>query len=125
MSAANTYTNLVEQFKIDVESATRDALDKIHSEMVPYLNDDTDSNAIHCAVNLVQKILIGNFEVEDGCIVVDGWVIDRLTDFDYNKIVDVLSAKAGDVAKDKKIERLERTIKEYEQAYWSSHTPSN
>jgi hypothetical protein len=125
MSADKIYTDLVEQFKIDVESATRDALDKIHSEMVPYLNDDTDSNAIYRAVEIVQKILIGQFEVEDGNIKVDGWVIDRLTDFDYNKIVDVLSAKAGDVAKDMKIERLERTIKEYEQAYWSSHTPSN
>lgn len=125
MSANKIYTQLVEQFKIDVESATRDALDKIHSEMVPYLNEDTESNARYRAVEIVQKILIGNFEVEDGSIKVDGWVIDRLTDFNYNKIVDILSAKAGDVAKDKKIERLEQKIKEYEQAYWNSHTPSN
>lgn len=125
MSANKIYTQLVEQFKIDVESATRDALDKIHSEMVPYLNDDTESNARHRAVKIVQKILIGNFEVEDDKIKVDGWVIDRLTDFDYNKIVDVLSAKAGDVAKDMKIERLERNIKDYEQSHWNSHTPSN
>jgi hypothetical protein len=125
MSAEETYTDLVEQFKVDVENAARDALDKIHSEMVPYLNDDTDSNARYRAVEIVQKILIGQFEVEGGNIKVDGWVIDRLTDFDYNKIVDVLSAKAGDVAKDMKIARLEGYIKDYEKAYWSSHTPSN
>jgi hypothetical protein len=125
MSANKIYTNLVEQFKIDVENATRDALDKIHSEMVPYLNDDTDSNAIYRAVEIVQKILIGNFEVEDGKIKVDGWTICRLTDFDYDKLVDILSAKAGDAAKDKKIERLERNIKDYEQARWGLHTPSN
>lgn len=125
MSADRIYTQMVEQFKIDVESAARDALDKIHSEMVPYLNDDTDSNARYRAVEIVQKILIGNFEVEDDEIKVDGWVIDRLTDFNYNKLVDVLSAKAGDVAKDKKIERLEMLIKEYEQARWGIHTPSN
>jgi hypothetical protein len=125
MSAETTYSRLVEQFKVDVENATKDALEKIHSEMVPYLNDDTESNARYRAVDIVKAIIRGEFEIEGNYITVDGWHIVGLSDLNYDKMVDILSAKAGDIAKDKKIERLERTIKEYEQSYWSSHMPSN
>lgn len=111
MSAETVYTELVEKFKTDVENATREALDKIHSEMVPYLNDDTESNATYRAVEMVRKIMVGDFEVVGNGIQVDGWTISSMTDFDYDKLVDVLSSKAGDVAKDMKIARLEAQLK--------------
>ena len=95
MSAETIFTELVEQFKIDVENATKEALDKIHDDMVPYLNDDTENNARYRAVDIVRSIMRGDFDMEG----------DHIT-------VDILSAKAGDVAKDKKIERLERQLKE-------------
>jgi hypothetical protein len=112
MSAETIFTELVEQFKIDVENATKEALDKIHSDMVPYLNDDTENNARYRAVDIVRSIMRGDFEMEGDYITVDGWHITNLTDFNYDKMVDILSAKAGDVAKDKKIERLERQLLE-------------
>lgn len=112
MSAETIYTELVEKFKTDVENATREALDKIHSEMVPYLNEDTDIDATYRAVEMVRKIMIGDFEVVDNRIQVDGWIISSMTDFSYDKLVDVLSLKAGDVAKDMKIARLEEQLKD-------------
>ena len=118
MSAEIIYKELLDQFKIDALRAVDEAHSKMQGDLLPYVNDDTGSNARYRAVDIVKSIMSGNFTEEDCKIKVNGWTMDTLTNFDYDVLVDVLSAKAGDKAKDLKIERLERQIQEfYSQKY--------
>ena len=118
MSAETVYEELLDQFKADVLRAVTDAHAKIQGDLLPYVNDDTESNARYRAVDIVKLIMAGDFVEEDCKIKVNGWTIDTLTSFDHNKLVDVLAAKAGDKAKDLKIERLERQIEEFYAQPW-------
>jgi hypothetical protein len=59
MSAESKYQEIIKQFNLDVEHVVREACDKVHSDIIPYINDDTDSNAIYRANNIVSSILRG------------------------------------------------------------------
>ena len=111
MSAEDKFNSIVSEFKAEVEKSVTVALESIHSEMVPYLNDDTEFNAIYRARDIVKNIIDGRFDVEDGEIVC-GFFSTKLTSNDYDRLVDSLAARLSDKAKDLKIERLERQIKE-------------
>ena len=110
MSAETIYKELLDQFKIDALKAVEEAHAKIQGDLLPYANDDTEHNSLYRAGEMVRSIIQGDFEVDGNKIKVDGWTIDIMTNFDHNKLVDVLAAKAGDKAKDLKIERLERLL---------------
>lgn len=112
MSAETKYQEITQKMHEGIEKSIREACERIHSEIIPYINDDTEFNAAHRAGDIVNSIIKGEFEVSDsGDITCQGWRL-RLTSSDYDKAVDALASKAGDAAKDKKIERLENRIKE-------------
>lgn len=117
MSAEEKFNIIVKEFKSKVDDITRDALNSIHSDMVPYLNDDTENNAIYRAHDIVSSVLSGNFTLTDDKIICDGWNT-KLTNNDHDRLVNKLAAKCADVAMKKKIERLERQLKE---AYGSNY----
>lgn len=112
------FNEIVSDFKKAVDLAVNDSLGRIHCEMVPYLNEDTENNAFYRAVNIVESIMSGDYSVDDnGVIVVNGWNIYRLTNFNHDKLVDKLAERCSDIAAQKKIERLEEQLKEA----WSSY----
>jgi hypothetical protein len=116
MSAENKFNELVEAFKKEVSSAAEDALNIIHSEIVPYVNDDTECNAIYRANDIVRQILSGNYVLEGDKIVCNGWSTELSTS-DYDRLVDKLAEKCSDVAAQKKIERLERQLEDAYKTY--------
>ena len=118
MSAETIYKELLDQFKADAFKAIEEAHATIQGDLLPYANDDTEHNARHKAAEMVGLIIEGEFKVEGSEIIIDGWAVVNMTNFNYDKLVDVLSAKAGDIAKDLKIERLERQIKEFYDQPW-------
>ena len=118
MSAETKYNEIVDQLNVDIKKAINEACQEIHGDIIPYINDDTEHNAICRAVDIVNDIMIGDFDFIDNYIKVGDWKITTLNDFDHNKLVDILASKAGDKAKDLQIERLERQLKEsYESKY--------
>lgn len=112
MSAETKYKEIVKQLEQQLEKSIDEACSRIHSEIVPYINDDTEFNAVFRANDIVTSIIQGNFTVsDDGLIECDGWRLQMTSD-QYDKAVDALAAKAGDPAKDAKIARLEKTIED-------------
>jgi hypothetical protein len=111
MSAETKYQEITKQMNDDIEQAIRAACDKIHSEIIPFINDDTEHNAVYRASDIVNSIIRGNFSLDGDTIICDGWKT-RLTSCDYDSLVDKLAKVAGDKAKDMKIERLERQLSE-------------
>lgn len=117
MSAEDKFNKIVEEFKIKTEQFARDAIDSIHSEMLPYVNDDTESNAMHRANDIVSGILSGNYHLADNKISCQGWTT-VLTDNDHDRLVNKLADKCSDEAAKQKIARLERQLEEsYKRSY--------
>lgn len=112
MSAKSKYEEIAVQLNKDIEKAVEQACDKVHGDIIPFINDDTEYNAVYRAINIVQDILRGNFEVKGNSIKVNGWTIHSLTSNHYDELVDILSVKMSDKAKDLKIARLEHQIEE-------------
>ena len=106
------FNEIVADFKKAVDVAVKDSVYRIHGEMVPYLNYDTECNAIHRATDMVEKLVRGDFEIIDDVISVDGWALNRLSSNSYDKLVDKLAERCSDIAAQKKIERLEEQLKE-------------
>lgn len=114
-NAAAKFSQLVEDFKKATKDAVDSAINEIHSEFVPYLNDDTQNNAIYRANDILRMVLEGNFEVTDtGWIVVDGWNITQIDGFSHNKMIDALADKCSDMAAKARISKLEDDL---ERAY--------
>ena len=64
MNAKTKFDEIVNEFKKEVEKSVKYAIDDIHSELVPCVNDDTEFNAIQRAHRLVSSILTSNFTLE-------------------------------------------------------------
>ncbi|AUR94871.1 coil containing protein [Vibrio phage 1.199.A._10N.286.55.C10] len=115
------FNEIVEQFKESTKNAMQDALDSIHSEMVPYLNEDTEHNARYRANDIVNSIIHsdGQCTLNENSIEFNGWSIS-LSSADHDRLVEKLALVAGDKAKDLKIERLERQLKEAQEMCFNS-----
>lgn len=111
MNAKTKFDGIVNEFKKEVEKSVKYAIDDIYSELVPYVNDDTEFNAIQRSHSLVSAILSDNFDVVDDEIICQGWNT-KLTTNDHDRLVNKLAAKCSDKAAQLKIERLERQLKE-------------
>tara|TARA_R110000851_G_scaffold190894_1_gene341580 strand:- start:231 stop:584 length:354 start_codon:yes stop_codon:yes gene_type:complete len=117
MSVEDKFNSIVEQFKKEVAQASKNAIEDIHSEMLPYVNEDTESNAICRAHDIVGQLLTGNYTLKDDKIACGGWNT-KLTTNDHDRLVSKLADKCSDKAAQQKIERLERLLKEsYERPY--------
>jgi hypothetical protein len=105
------FNAIVEQFKEQVKEVTQEAIISIHSEMVPYLNEDTENNARYRASDIINSLLRGDgkCELDGDYIKFNGWSVS-ISSSDHDNLVDKLAAVAGDKAKDLKIERLERQL---------------
>ena len=112
MSTETIYTNLMNKFKEDLKLALDEAHADLYGTMIPHVAEDTQHNSGYRAAEMVRSIMIGDFELKDNHIYVDGLTVGVINDFNYNKLVDVLAAVAGDAAKDAKIKNLETEIKE-------------
>jgi hypothetical protein len=117
MNAETKFKKIVEDLNKDFAAAYSAAIDKIHSEIMPYVNDDTEHNAIYRASDIVSAILSGNYEVEGDKIKCMGWVTTINSNM-HNKLVDSLAERCSDIAAQKKIERLEQQIKMMESGQW-------
>lgn len=111
MSIENKFKAISDDLKKEFEATYSAAIDRVHSEVMPYIAEDTEANAIYRAEDLARKIITGDFDLVEGCISVNGWKT-KLTSNDYDKLVDKLAAKCSDEAAQKKIARLERQLKE-------------
>ncbi len=113
------FNEIVEQFKESTNNAMKEALDSIHSDMVPYLNEDTEHNARYRANDIINSLLRGGgkCELDGDYIKFNGWSVS-ISSSDHDNLVDKLAAVAGDKAKDLKIERLERQLKEACERNW-------
>lgn len=111
--AESKFNQIVEQFKDSTKNAMQIAMDSIHSDMVPYVNEDTEHNARYRANDIVNSIIRsdGQCALTGNSIEFNGWSIS-LSSSDHDRLVDKLASVAGDKAKDLKIERLERHIEE-------------
>jgi hypothetical protein len=107
------FDSIIAEFKISAEKVLNESINKIHSEMMPYIVEDTEANAGHRAREIVMKIIAGNVEIEGKTVKVnqDGFYF-IMNDFEYNGTVDAIAKVAGDKAKDLKIARLERQLLE-------------
>lgn len=117
MSAEDKFNEIVLKFKTEINNYTEDAISSIHSEMLPYVNDDTENNAIYRAHDIVSNMLSGNFTLDGDNIICCGWNT-KLTSNDHDRLVNKLAEKCADEAMKKKVERLERQLKE---AYSSNY----
>jgi molecular chaperone GrpE (heat shock protein) len=113
MNAENKFNELVESFKKEIANAANNALSDIHSEMLPYVNDDTENNALYRARDIISQILTSNFTLEGDSIICDGWNT-RLTTNDHDLLINKLAEKCSDKAAQQKISRLERQLAESE-----------
>ena len=111
MNAKTKFDEIVSEFKKEVQKSVECAINDIHSELVPYVNDDTEFNAIQRAHRLVSSILTSNFTLEGDEIICNGWNT-KLTNNDHDRLVNKLAEKCSDKAAQLKIERLERQLKE-------------
>lgn len=111
MSAETKYQEIIKQLNIDIEQAVKDACDKVHSEIIPYINDDTESNAVYRAHDIVNAIIRGDVELDGDTIKCLGWKT-KLTPYQHDRLVDKLASLAGNKAQELKIERLERAIED-------------
>lgn len=118
MSAEDKFNEIILKLKAEINNYTEEAINSIHSEMLPYVNDDTESNAIYQAHDIVLNMLSGNFTLNGDEIVCCGWKT-KLTDNDHDRLVNKLAEKCADEAMKKKVERLERQL--VEEAYRSSY----
>lgn len=117
MSAETKFNNIVKELKAQTERFTRQAIDDIHSEMLPYVNDDTENNALYRAHDIVSQVLTNNFTLEGDNIICDGWNT-KLTTNDHDRLVNKLAEKCADKAAQQKIARLERLLEEsYKRSY--------
>ena len=122
---SNIETNFIELSKglqKQIHALVDESLADIHSQLIPYLDEDTDFNVIFRTNDVINQLIRGDFTIdEDGgdlIVEVNGCVRIRLSNTDWNKAVDVLASRTSDKAKDLKIERLERQLKEsYARSY--------
>lgn len=107
------FNKIVDEFRREAHKVLDESLNAIHSEMLPYVTADTESNAIYRAADIVKSIVSGKIEIVGDKVKVnqDGFYF-VMTNYEYDSVVDNLAKVAGDRAKDLKIERLEARIKE-------------
>lgn len=118
MSIEQKYQEMMEQFKVEASKVVAEHTDRIYFEMLPFIGDDVEQNAILRASDIVNAIIRGNFTIEDGKISYGGWRTS-LTSCDHDRLVDILAERCADEAAKKKIERLERQLKEsFSGNYW-------
>lgn len=113
-NAEDKFNEIVAKFKEAVKGAADESIDQIHSELVPYLNDDTENNARNRADEIVRKIIEGNYDVREGWVVVDGWPVYRFTLFTREEVLCSLSEKCSNEASKAYIESLENKVKDLE-----------
>ena len=111
MSAEDKFNEIVAKFKASIKESVSEAVDSIHFELLPYVNDDTENNARYRAADIVNDIIAKRFTIEDDKIKCGEWKVN-LTSNDYDHLVNALAEKCSDEAANKKIEKLERQLKE-------------
>jgi len=65
MTLEEKYNEMMERFKKDAYTAVDEAINTIHCEMAPHINDDTDANVSCQSSEIVTGILSGNFQRVD------------------------------------------------------------
>ncbi|AUR85565.1 hypothetical protein NVP1076O_60 [Vibrio phage 1.076.O._10N.286.51.B7] len=98
------FDKIVEEFKVSAAKSLKESLELIHSEIMPYVSEDTECNARYRACDIVKKIIAGAVEIDGDTVKVeqDGFYF-TMTNFDYDGTVDAIAKVAGDKAKDLKI----------------------
>ncbi len=116
MSTETHFTELTNQFKKEAHRILEESISTIQGDYLPYLESDTQANVEYRTLDAIEKLISGNFttnEVGDTLMIkVSDHITISLDSEPWNKAVDVLAAKFGDTAKDMKIARLERELKE-------------
>tara|TARA_R110000772_G_scaffold43692_3_gene100685 strand:+ start:1478 stop:1843 length:366 start_codon:yes stop_codon:yes gene_type:complete len=99
-----------------IHALVDESLADIQGQIIPFIDEDTESNVRYRTNDVINQLIRGDFTVDDrdGGIYVEAndCITIRLSSSDWNKAVDVLASRTSDKAKDLKIERLERQLKE-------------
>ena len=118
-------TKMLEQFlervKDGIAREAVVALEEAYSDMLPYISDDTESNAALQASDVVRNIIAGHFEWDESGEYIS---VKSARDYspkirlaftaaDYDSLRDKIIERMPKCPKDAKIEMLERQLKEY------------
>ena len=115
MDTKEIYTKLVETFKIDATYIVEDAVKRIHSDLLPYVENDTEMNVAIYSQKIIESLLSGDFErVDDGSVRVrsstGASMLLYITDLEYDMIRDNLIRALPKCPKDLKIKALEEAL---------------
>ena len=103
------YTSLVERFKEDAHKALDESLDKIHSEMLPYVQEDTEANIGYLVTSCLENILAGEYEMDRTLLkVVDKSGITHFINFKhYGKVLKNIAESNKDLIQEEYVKLLE------------------
>ena len=115
MSLEEKYTEMMERFKKDALAAVNESIDRIHCDIAPHLDTDTDANVSHQAGELMKGILGGEFErVDENAVMVSGHsgisVLIAMTTAEYDNIRKNLLSMMQACPKDLEIQSLKEQL---------------
>jgi len=116
MTLEEKYTEMMERFKKDAYTAVDEAINTIHCDMAPHLDNDTESNVSIQASEIVTGILSGKFNrVDDQTIRASSYngisVLITMTTNEYDNIRKNLLSAMQDCPKDLEIQSLKDQLK--------------
>ena len=116
MTLEENYSEIMERFKKDALAAVSESIDKIHCDIAPHLDSDTDSNVCFQTSEVVTSILSGGFtRVDDNTVEANGYsgvsVRVTMTDLQYDNIRKNLLSAMPACPKDLEIQSLKDQLK--------------
>ena len=116
MTLEEKYTEMMERFKKDALAAVNVSIDRIHCDIAPHLDSDTDSNVCFQTSEVVTSILRGGFtRVDENTVEAHGYsgvsVRVNMTDLQYDNIRKTLLAAMPACPKDLEIQSLKDQLK--------------
>ena len=116
MTLEEKYNEMMERFKKDALTAVHESIDKIHCDIAPHLDSDTDYNVCSQTSEVVTNILSGGFtRVDDNTVEAHGYsgvsVQITMTDSQYDNIRKNLLSAMPACPKDLEIQSLKDQLK--------------
>ena len=116
MTLEEKYTEMMERFKKDAYTAVDEAINTIHCDMAPHLDNDTEFNVSIQASEIVTGILSGKFNrVDDQTIRASSYngisVLITMTTNEYDNIRKNLLSAMQACPKDLEIQSLKDQLK--------------
>ncbi len=110
---------ILEGFAEQMASVAKDAIGDCYSDILPYVLDDTDSNAMIQSACIVESLMAGQFDHDGEYITVrhphrEFRVQMKFTEFKYDALRDRIIERMATCPKDAKIAELEDRLRRAE-----------